>query len=138
MSEIEKKSLIRLRDGDLGDINFIYATWLKGLRFGNEWFKLTEQEAYFEFYHNVIERILSSPETAVKVACLVEDPAVIIGYSVFAGTKLHWVFCKKAWRNIGICRDLVPKDVSVVTHMTDVGASLLKKSPGVRFNPFLV
>ncbi len=134
--EIDKRSLIAIRDGTLEDINFIFSTWLKGLRYGNDFFKLIDQEAYFDKYHQVLEGVLSNPSTTVKVACLVEDQSVIIGYAVFRGLVLDWVFVKKPWRNIGIAKDLVPSDVSTITHITKIGVSLLAKNPKVRLNPF--
>lgn len=137
MSEIDKKALITTRPGTLEDINFVYATWLKGLRYGNDWFLLIDQDVYFKHYHDVIETILSRPNTAIRVACLVEDPSVIIGYSVYEGPVVHWAFVKKPWRKIGICKDLMPSRITTVTHLTRTGASLLTKSPGVRFNPFV-
>lgn len=133
---IDKRSLIQVRDATLDDLNFIYASWLKGLRYGNDWFRQIDQDAYYKAYHQVLEIILNRPSTAIKVACLVEDPSIIIGYSVFDKSILHWVFVKKPWRNIGICRDLIPTSIDVVTHVTKVGTALLPKLPGVRFNPF--
>lgn len=135
---IDKKSLIYVRDATLDDLPFVYSTWLKGLRYGNEWFKAIDQDAYFKHYHNVLEIILNRPTTAIKVACLVDDPSVIIGYSVFEDTTLHFVFVKKNWRNIGLAKDLVLPTTCLVTHVTQVGLSLLKKAPGVRFNPYAI
>lgn len=136
MQEINKADLIEIRDYLPGDHNFILATWLRGLRYGNEWFSLIDSDAYYENYEKVIKAILTRPNTVVRVASLKDDPEVILGYSVYADDVLDWVFVKKAWRNIKIAKSLMPSTVKVVTHLTKTGVSMLKKYPEVRFNPF--
>jgi hypothetical protein len=127
--------LIETRFANTSDVPFILATWLKGLRFGNGWFKLIDNKAYFKTYHGVIISLLSRPTVLVSVACLKEDPSVILGYAVVEGNKLHWCQVKKAWRGIGIAKSLVPKEVDTVTHLTDTGKSIFLKK-GLIFNPF--
>lgn len=133
---LSKRDLIRLRQGVEDDRNFIMATWLKGLRYGNDWFELIEASVYYENYQKSIDRVLGLVITEVRVACLEDSPDVILGYSVARGKTLDWVFVKKTWRGIGIARDLVPNDINTVSHVTDVGRSILKKKPSVKFNPF--
>lgn len=135
---IDKNSLIAIRDGAPKDREFIFATWLRGLRFGNDWFTLIDAKIYFSIYHRVIEALLASPHVSIKVACLKDDPDVILGYSVSRGTKLDWVFVKKAWRKVGIAKSLMPPIITYVTHVTKVGKSILQKYPKVSFNPFIL
>lgn len=135
---LNKKDLIIQRDFNLRDLNFIYATWLKGLRYGNDWFGFITKEAYFTFYHRIIELLTQKPGVMIKIACLKDDPDVILGYSVSEGFVLHWVFVKSAWRKIGIAKDLCPEFKSV-SHITDMAKSILiTKFPQVEFNPFVV
>ncbi len=84
-----------------------------------------------------MEAILDDFETTVKVAHLRDDPDVILGYAVYKNNRLDWVHVKKSWRNIGLANDLLPKDFSTVSHISTVGLAILRKTPGVRFNPFL-
>lgn len=133
---MNKSDLVAIRNALPADANFILATWLRGLRYGNDWFELIPKEIYFEFYQKVIVAIMSRPDTVVKVACLKEDQDVILAYSVYSGNCLHWIFCKREWRSIGIGRSLVPKDITTVTHVTFLGKSIMKKHPELRFNPF--
>lgn len=138
----EKRSvadLVTVRDAEEGDSPFIYATWLKGLRFGNDTFGQIDQTIYFDKYHEVIEKILHLPTTVVAVACLKDERDVILGYSILGYPKtLHYVHVKQAWRRFGIGTMLVPKDLDTTTHVTKVGWSILKKKyPKVIFNPFL-
>jgi hypothetical protein len=137
MLELKKKDLIAYRGLHPNDMNFIYSTWLKGLRYGNDWFSFITKEAYFTFYHRIIELILNKPHVIIQIACLKEDPDVILGYSVYEGFVLHWVFVKSAWRKIGIAKDLVPEFKSV-SHITAIAKSILiTKFPQVEFNPFV-
>lgn len=132
--KIKKSALVMLRDGRPTDLPFIYASWLKGLRYGNDWFGAIDQGIYFKAYHKVLESVLL--RSTVKVACLIDEPDAILGYSVTSGTKVHWVFVKKHWRGIGLARDLLPVQPTIVTHVTKVGLSILKKSNSVIFDPF--
>ena len=119
------------------DKPFVMATWLKGLLYGDSWFSIIPKDVFMPTYHAFLTQLLDSPGVEVTIACLVEDPDVIVGYSVATNTVLHWVFCKKAWRKIGVARLLLPKTVSTVSHLTDLGRKLLPKLPDVVFNPFI-
>lgn len=135
---MNKSDLVTVRDYIPSDRNFILATWLRGLKYGNEWFDAIEAEAYYEYYQKAIDFILTKNTTAVRVACLKEDPEVILGYVVLnsLGNVVHWVFVKKAWRSIGIARNLVPPTVTRATHLTKVGLAIIQKHTGIKFNPF--
>lgn len=134
---MQKAELIAIRpvDPDGGDTGFILETWLKGLRYSNSWFECIDQRAYFSTYLEIIKRILARPSVTTHIACLRDDPDVILGYSVTEPEILHWVFVKAAWRRIGIGSDLIPKDTKTITHLTKLGLQL--KPDFVSFNPFL-
>lgn len=118
------------------DRAFVMSTWLRGLYYGDSWFSLIPKDTFMAHYHPFLEKLLNAPGVDVTVACLVEDSDVIIGYSVHTNTVLHYTFCKKSWRKIGVARILLPQTVSVVSHLTDLGRKLLPKLPGAIFNPF--
>lgn len=140
---IDKKDLISIRDSLPNDRNFILATWLRGLYYGDTWFKEIPKAIFFENYHNVVERILTRPGTIIKIACLKDDPDVILGYCVsrvFNGdiNVVDWAFVKSAWRNIGIAKRLLPAKVHACTHHTKQSLGIAKKKfPSIIFNPFL-
>lgn len=145
-----KKELVMHRQGQEGDINFIYATWLQALYYGNGWSRNVEpvagapvdiyssmdRDVFFKNYNNIIQKILIKPSVSVNIACLIEDPDVILGYSVTEPEVLHFVFVKDVWRRMGIARDLIPADTKTVTHLTRIGRGLKPKEWG--FNPFLI
>lgn len=134
-----KSELVTVRDGTKDDSNFIYATFLRGLYYGESWFSIIDKSVFMDNYHKVVEHLLNSPNTLIRVACLREDPDVILGYAVLTKdlTIAHFCFVKKAWRGIGICTQLVPNTVTTVTHLTKTGLSLLKKKD-LTFNPFIL
>lgn len=134
-----KSDLISVREVLPEDKNFIYATFLRGLYYGESWFSVIDKSVFMDNYHKVIEHILNNPNTLIKVACLKDTPSAILGYSVITkdNTVAHFCFVKKAWRGIGIATQLVPTTVTTITHLTKTGLSLLKKKD-LTFNPFIV
>lgn len=136
---VEKSDLVAIRYAAEEDRNFILATWLRGLYYGDTWFREVPKEIFMTEYHKILNNILASPNTKIYVACLIDDPDVILGYAVTnqAETTLSWVFVKSAWRGIGIAKGLMPKSITSVTHLTKVGLSILRKHPQVIFNPFV-
>lgn len=130
-----KSDLIVIRDARPEDLNLIYATFLRSLYFGESWFTIIPKNIFMEHYHKVIDYIIKKPTTTIKIACQKEDHNEIVGYSLYEGDKLHFVFVKKIWRSIGIAKDLVPTDIKVVTHLNKVGLSIIRNRP-IDFNPF--
>lgn len=133
-----------LRTRREADTAFIMATFLRGLYYGNEHYKLIPKQVFMDNYKRVVEMILEN--STVVVACLREDPDVILGYSILAanGAVAHWCFVKAAWRGRGIGRSLVPASLMAITHFThnktetaaDGLSRWLKKFPNCIFNPF--
>lgn len=131
---IVKGDLVAIRDAVADDHSFIFATWLRGLRYGNSFFREIDSEVYYKTYHNTIEALLLV--ATVKVACLRDEPDCILGYAVYFGNKVHWTHVKKEWRRIGIAKSLLPPVFDTVTHLSATGQSILKKRKGLKFDPF--
>lgn len=134
----EFAGLYDIRDAKLNDKNFILATFLRGLYYGDSWFSLIPKSVFMANYKKVAETLAVSPRTTIKIACLKEDPDVIIGYSILSADyqTIHWVYVKEKWRRLGIARSLVPSRPTAVSHLTALGKSLLTKFDNVIFNPF--
>jgi hypothetical protein len=135
-----KKDLITNRGYLPEDRSFILACWLRGVYYGNTFFSDIPKGIFMEHYHKVLERFLDNPKVTITVACLKDDPQVILGYSVTRLSSkgeqiMDWAFVKKAWRNIGIARSLTPSNLQVVSHQTKIGKAL--KPAGVVYNPFI-
>lgn len=134
---MDKKDLVTIRDSEPGDHNFVLATFLRGLYYGDSWFTMIPKSIFMDQYHAILEILINSPGVDIKVCCLKDDPEVILGYSIYSNTVLHFVYVKRSWRAIGIAKSLVPINISATTHLTDVGRKLLRDHPSVVFNPFL-
>jgi GNAT superfamily N-acetyltransferase len=129
--------LYDIRDFKESDANFIYASFLKGLYYGDSWFSSIPKDIFMENYKKVIQVLIKKSE--VKIACLKDEPDVIIGYSILSidYQTIHFVYVKEKWRNRGIGKSLLPQYPSAVTHLTTLGKKLLNKINNPIFNPFL-
>lgn len=135
---MNKNELVKIRNVELTDYNFIFATMLRGLYYGDTWYSQIPKDIFMKNYHNVVEHLLKKPTVSILVACLKEDESTVLGYSILENNIVHYVFVKSAWRNIKIAKSLVPDGVQFVTHLTKVGNSILKKYDTVKFNPFII
>ena len=137
-----ESKIFDIRSMTLDDKNFIYATWLRGLYYGNAEMRRIDQEAFFKHYPAVVTLILSKP-TTVLVACLNSDPDVILGYSVASYDSvnpgiLHWVYVKEAWRQQGIAKSLIAnRDLEYRTHYTEA-VEKVNMIKNLTYNPFLI
>lgn len=135
----EFSGLYDVRDMVNEDKNFILATFLRGLYYGDSWFSTISKDVFMENYKPVAEQLITSSKYAVKIACLREDPSVILGYSIVSADYqgIVWVYVKSAWRTKGIARRLTPQWPAYVTHLTALGKSLINKfETKPVFNPF--
>lgn len=130
--------IITLRAYEPADKNFVCATFLKGLYYGDSWFTLIPKDVFMTNYKRVIEAVINKPTVTIVMACLKDDPDVLVGYSILdeGGNVLHWVYVKSAWRLQGFGKLLVPQTVTTLTHLTRVGKTLMNKLPNAQFNPF--
>lgn len=101
-----------------------------------DFFSAIDQDTFMREYHKYLEMLFSRPEMRIRVACLVEESDVILGFSVFSGPLLHFVFVKPDWRHIGLGNDLVPDNIGIVTGFTRVG-DIIRRKRGWGFNPWL-
>lgn len=132
------QGLYDIRPMNADDENFIFSTWLRGLYYGESWFSMIPKDIFMNSYKQIVKTLLLNVNVKVNVACLKEEPNVILGYSVVSRNDeaLIWIFVKKPWREQGIGKSLVPSNLKYVTHLTALGKTLLPKLNNVAFNPF--
>lgn len=138
-----KADLIAIRSSTENDKSFIFATMLRGLYYGESWFSAIPKKIFMDNYHAFLERFYAQPKVSVVVACMKDDPEIILGYSIMHQNTpgefiLDYVFVKPAWRKIGIAKSLIPKNVVAFTHLTKVGRALKSKIEPAVFNPFVL
>lgn len=127
---------VRIRPNNPDDLSFIYATWLRGTYYGNDWFQQMERKTYFKEYTEVVRNILHKDRTQILIAAMADTPDIILAYSVYEPGILHYVFTKSAWRSQGIARKLIPVNTTHYTHLTHMGKRFKPKD--WIFNPFLI
>jgi len=134
------EGLYNIRDANKNDHNFILATFLRGVYHGDTFFSQVPKDLFMSRYKLVAQGLVNDPNTKIKVACLPDDPDVVLGYSILSGdySTVNFVFVKNAWRLKGIGRSLLPKDFKYVVpqHITGAGKIILTKFPTVKMNPF--
>lgn len=115
------------------DLHFIYSTWLKSLYFGNSWFRQIDKVIFFKKYARIIDDLIRC--STVEVACFTDQPDIIVGYIVYFGPTMHWVYVKKSWRMLGVANMLIPQKISTISHLTKLGKVIRKEE--WKFDPFL-
>lgn len=125
---------IELRDPQPGDINFLLSTMLKGLYYGSKFWGLVDQDSFFTNYEPYLKTAMINNN--ISIACLADDPDIILGYSVYKGSNLQFIFVKKSYRKLGVGKLLYPSGIETVSHLTDIGNSIRLKL-GLKFNPFI-
>jgi GNAT superfamily N-acetyltransferase len=146
---MEKRELVTTRDVRESDMPFIYRSILMGTYHGNrpakgrkqdskapvDFFSSIDQDVFMREYHGFLEAKFALLETKIKIACLVENADVILGFSVYHSNALDFVFVKPDWRRIGIATDLVPKEITRVSGFTRVG-DIIRRKKNWAFSPW--
>jgi hypothetical protein len=135
----EFSGLYDIRDFKESDKNFVLATFLRGVYYGDSWFSSINKKIFMDNYKHIANLLISNDRSVIKIACLPEDLDVIIGYSILTPNyqSIIWVYVKEKWRMKGIGRSLVPSQPVYVTHLSKLGQQLLPKLGGAMFNPFV-
>jgi hypothetical protein len=130
--------MYNIREAKDSDKNLVLATFLKGLYYGESFFSRVPKDIFMSCYSRVAQALVNNENTKILVACLPEDPDVVLGYSMTSrdDKTVYFCFTKAAWRKRGIAKSLLPKDPKYVAHLTKVGDSLMYKFPNAKFNPF--
>jgi ribosomal protein S18 acetylase RimI-like enzyme len=125
----ELRVILRHFDPDT-DQGAIYATWRNSLFYSSDRKKKfaagSAADGWFKRQTALIRDTLRGAK--VKIACLEYDPLTIIGYSVATGSHLDFIYVKIEYRNQGIAKLLMPKNIETVTpDLTEIGAAIAKK-----------
>jgi hypothetical protein len=90
-----------------GDVNFLFATWLRDLRDADA--SALPDDLWFAAHRSYIERQFADPKVKVLVACAADQPNEILGYIVAEPSEvLQWVFVRKGpLRGQGLAKRLL-------------------------------
>jgi len=116
--------------------NYLKKSFAQNLRNKNEYFKLIRPDAYWEIYPKYIQALINKPTTQVSIAIMEED--TILGWSMYDGHVLHFVHVRKDIRMQGFATQLIPKDITEFTHITNEALRIWPKEKfkHLTFNPF--
>ena len=107
------------------DSAMVYSTWRNSAYYGVPR-RTNDAKLFFKNMTRAIREILKTAQ--VRVACLDDDPLFIVGYAVFTGIHLDWVYVKADYRKKGVGTLLVPKNVETVTsYETKIGKFIIEK-----------
>lgn len=116
------------------DLSFVIATWLNSFKDSDLCRRMTKGE-YFKTYEPIVKDLIGQSETLI--ACLADDPDVILGYIVRYDETIHYCFVKDSWRKLGIFKMLLGNTTKgYFTHWTSPVNSLSNKYPDFIYNPF--
>ncbi len=117
---------------------FIFAHWLRSLRYGNEYFKKIDKNAYYEVAKHDVEALLNHFSCIVQLAVLIDDKDVVLGFSCCRQEYLDYVYVQKEQRRQGIGKSLIPSYITGITALTKIGTMLWEqKYPHWKFNPYI-
>jgi GNAT superfamily N-acetyltransferase len=126
-----------IRERASTDDAFIYTSFLKGLRYGSsEWLSKMPEGMFYNQFNKYLKNLIERPQITIKIACLPDDPDVILGYIVYESGCIHWIFVKDSFRRMGIGKMLFPNNITRCSHLSKIGNSLAKKY-NIVFNPFI-
>lgn len=118
-------------------LGMVYSKWLRSLRYGNDFFKLIDPEAYYDAYQQYISTILSREKCRVRLAVLTLEPDVVLGFSIHRDNVLDYIHVHRDNRRLGIGKHLIPNGIDTITHLTRTGMSIWgSKCKHWKFNPF--
>ena len=157
MTEPKPALPVRLRDGQVSDLPFIFNSWLKSSRENCPDLRRIPESVFWRYQHQQLHSLLQRCQ--VTVACDVTDEDHVLGYIVseqgfainardapHAVARVHWVFVKKTFRRFGLGKMLLENvavpDTSVEhTFTTEFGQLFLARmAENMRlkfvFNPY--
>lgn len=128
--------MVLIRDAELNDRNFVLSTWIKNQQYSSPVFRGIPKDIFTRNYSKWVDSVFSLAGIQLKVACLADEPDVILGYAVFTDWCVYYCYVKPAWRRKGIAKQLIPCDtITTVACYTPKGDTIRQKYGWV-YNPW--
>lgn len=136
---------IKYRDMASEDQSFVFSAWLRSVRNESPAYSMVTDRLFFKEHHDVVERLFSA--SPVVVACLADDPSVLIGFACGDHTKhvVHYFYVKSDFRRMGIATAMlkvlrvdIKNPEAQTTHWTRFCSKARHKILGLAYNPYLL
>ena len=120
---------VAIRQATANDVPLILSSWLQ-TGADSPYGRMLGRRVWFAGHEKLLrERVL--PRAGALVAHLPDEPDVVLAWVCFEGPALHYVYCKKRWRKLGVVQRLFSElpEIMVATHRAD-------KTNVYPFNPY--
>ncbi len=107
------------------DIALIFSTWRNSIWF-DEPRDAKQANTVFRKLTQKIKNIINNKTSTIKIACLKEDPDIIVGYSVFTQDNLEWIYVKPDYRKKKIGAALAKGFKTISEPQTKIGKAIAK------------
>lgn len=107
MTETETNpEVVAIREAMPGDMNFIYATWLRDLRHSDG--SPLPDDLFFPAWRELVTRVLSDEKVSVLVVHPTDAPSEILGYIVAEQNEVLWnLYVKPKFRGHKLAKRLL-------------------------------
>lgn len=143
LRDLAIREKVRIRKSTDADFNFIISSWLKTYKYSGPHVRKMLDRIYYEAYEPIVKDLIKRSD--IYVACLREDPDVIVGYLALERSQdkdvIHFCLIKDLWQKMGVATYLAhaaqPKEITYFTHWTNPIESIVNKIPYL-YQPFLI
>jgi hypothetical protein len=128
------------------DTNFILSSWLRSYRLSSQFAHRITDAIFYHYHQLIVQRILT--RSKILIACLPDDPSVIIGYLVYEQYAeqplIQYAYVKKPFRNEGVLTSLIEaaeidlEQPAQFSHMTEASEAIARHFPKLTYNPYLI
>ncbi len=84
--------------------NLIKDSWLKSFYYTSKFCENLDWEVYFPNQSELIDRLLK--KSKIIIAESLDNPDVVVGYIVYEGDIVHYVYVKHVFKRFGIAKEL--------------------------------
>lgn len=138
---------IVMRPATADDLAFFFATALQSYFYSSSNNRHIIPSVFFIEHKAIFEKILKRQSAALSIACLEEDPAVIIGFILAESLRntLHYIYVKRPFRRFGVARKMLESaEIDIArcnaTHWTNDFSAIMRKKcyNSLVYNPYLL
>jgi GNAT superfamily N-acetyltransferase len=123
------------------DLNFVFSCWLRNYKHASLFAKNIKNDVFYKWHQKAIERIIERG-AQIRIVHPAGDPETILGFACLElwdqKPLIHFVYIKKAFRGMGLAKQLLPEAAlpGTYSHMTKILD--LTRHPELVYNPYLI